>query len=352
MDGLVPAKIRLIIGFVLTLLLCSALAACGGGGGESSEGAEGRHEEGGGGDGSGDGDGDGGAGDGDGDGEDGDGGGDAPFASDGISRGVFESIPLAADESFAGLLNQMELAVRFDAANEKFVGRLRNEAEAAVCDVRVSIEIDGAQAADQPSAGSPFMLPGLRRFGRTDFEVPAPGVSFSEWTAIVETFGCASAPTGSGGGEGSDGEGGEGEHGEGEGGAEGGGEGSEGGHEGGEGEGEGSGEEGGEGGEDGDESSPDTPLTERLSGTFQNQNFDFAFDAATGAFRGTVENPTSSTICRSRTEIHLGVGAQVIELGPTIPVDLAPGDIIKIVMSAEGYALDTYSLHPESNPCQ
>ena len=113
MDGLVPAKIRLIIGFILALLLCSALAACGGGGGESSEGAEGRHEEGGGGDGSGDGDGDGGAGDGDGDGDDGDGGGDAPFASDGISRGVFESIPLAADESFAGLLNQMELAVRF-----------------------------------------------------------------------------------------------------------------------------------------------------------------------------------------------------------------------------------------------
>ena len=192
-------------------------------------------------------------------------------------------------------------------------------------------------------------MPGM---GTADIELPAPGASFSEWTAIVETFGCASAPTGSGNGEGSGGEGAEGEHGEGEGGDEGGGEGSEGGHEGGEGEGAGNGEEGGEGGEDGDESSPDTPLTEGLSGTFQNQNFDFAFDATTGAFRGTVENPTDSTICRSRTEIHLGVDAQVIELGPTIPVDLVPGEIIKIVMSAEGFAEGTYSLHPESSPCE
>ena len=28
-----------------------------------------------------------------------------------------------------------------------------------------------------------------------------------------------------------------------------------------------------------------------------------------------------------------------------------PGGILKIVMSAEGYALDSYSLHPESSHC-
>ena len=165
-----------------------------------------------------------GSGDGDGDGDSGeDGDGGAQFASDGVSRGVFESISLTTDESFAGLLNQMEIAVRFDAANGRFIGSLRNEAQAAVCAVRVSIQLDGAQTLNQTSADSPFALPGLRRFGRTDFEFPAPGASFSEWTAIVETLGCTSAPT--------------------------------------------------------------------------------------GAFRGPVENPTSSTICQSRTEIHLGVGA-------------------------------------------
>ena len=285
------------------MALCTVLAACGGGVREEEQeehGPEGSGEP----------------------------GSDVPFVSDGISRGIFESIPLADDESFAGLLNDTEVAVRFDAEGEKFIGRLRNEAPVAVCDVSASVTLDGFQTVNQTASGDPFGLAGLSRFGRASFEFPQSGVTFTDWSIEVETFGCTSAPDGSG-------EGGEG------------GEGSEGNHE------EG-GDEGGDegGGEDEDEASPPIPLTEGFSGVFQNQKFAFAFDTSTGAFRGTVENPTSETICESRTEIHLGVGDEVIELGPTIPVDLSPAEIIKIVMSADGYALDTYSLHPESSPCQ
>ena len=79
--------------------------------------------------------------------------------------------------------------------------------------------------------------------------------------------------------------------------------------------------------------------------------FRFAFNTATGAIRGTVENLSEDLVCESRTEVHLRVGDEVIELGPTMPVDLAPGEVIKLVMWAKGYAPDTGTLHPESSPC-
>ncbi|MDE2889965.1 MAG: hypothetical protein OXR72_17320 [Gemmatimonadota bacterium] len=246
------------------------------------------------------------------------------FVSDGNSHGVFKSIQLAKEESFSGLLKDTEVAILFDPVNRKFVGRLRNEAAAAVCDVRASVLLDGAVTVNTTTSGVPYNLAGLTRDGRASFEFQVSDASFNAWSFQVETFGCSSAPSGtkSRSGEGS------GEHGD---------------------SGEGSGE-GGSG--EGSEGSPPIPITEPYSGTFQNQNFEFAYDAANRAFRGTVENPTGLTICQSRTEIHASAGNRVIELGPTIPVDLAPGDIIKIVMSAPGHALDTYVLHPESSPCQ
>ncbi|PON17422.1 hypothetical protein C2W62_13275 [Candidatus Entotheonella serta] len=219
----------------------------------------------------------------------------------------------------------------FDDVNETFLGRVRNEAPEAVCDVRVAVILDDSQLINTTLSGNPLQIDGLLSRGRHDFEFPVLGMLFSEWAVMIETFTCDSAPTGT-----EDGEGPEGPEGRSEG-PEGGSEGPEGGRE--------------CGGESSDESSPPIPLTDSFSGVFQNQNFTFAFDVSTGAFRGTVENPTDDFICQSRTEIHLGVGAQVIELGPTIPVNLAPGEILNVVMAANGFAPDTYSLHPESSPC-
>ena len=313
----IRSKFRPTIGFIVLIPFCLALAACGGGGSEEGRGEERFGHEGPGGD------------------EGGDGG--VAFESDGASHGVFESVPLAPDESFAGLLGDTEVAVRFDAAERTFTGRLRNEAEAAVCDVSAAVVLDGAVRVDRTPSGDAFLLDGLTRYGCAEFEFPvAEGASFDEWVVAVETTGCSNAPAGTGGGEESgEGNEGSGEHGEGEC------EGDEGGEEG--------SEEGGE--ESGDEASPPIPLTEAYSGMIGNQTFFFAYDASTGAFRGTVENTSESVVCESRTEMHLGVGTDVIELGPTIPVDLTPGDVARIVMSAGGYALDTYTLHPESSPC-
>ena len=72
-----------------------------------------------------------------------------------------------------------------------------------------------------------------------------------------------------------------------------------------------------------------------------------SYDAATNSFTGTVENTTSATLTQVRVEIHLSNG---IELGPTTPVDLAPGEQIPIALMAEGPAFDTWTAHPEVGP--
>lgn len=297
-------------------------------------------------------------------------GGNEPFVSTGMSRGAHQSISLAPDETFAGLLYDIEVAVYYNPVLESFVGRIRNEATEAVCDVRVIVTLDGYRSVNASFSGQPFVLDGLAQFGGTEFEFPAPGETFSTWTVGAETATCSSAPGpvagggeggegGEGSGSGEGGEGGEGsgsgEHG-GSGGGEGsgehggsGGEGSGGGEHGGSGEGSGEGPEGGS--ESGDEASPPIPINQPFSGTFGSQRFSFAYDAIGGAFRGAVENPTAAFVCESRTEIHLGSGGRVVELGPTMPVNVPPGGALKVVMSAQGYVLDMYTLHPESTPC-
>ena len=90
-----------------------------------------------------------------------------------------------------------------------------------------------------------------------------------------------------------------------------------------------------------------------MSGTFGSAEYSFRFDMADIAFRGTVHNPTARPICQPRTEIHIGIGGtSVIELGPTIPAALSPGETVKVVMTAPDYMPDTYAVHPESSQCQ
>ena len=281
-------------------------------------------------------------------GEDGEKGDDQSvgFVSSGLSIGTSRSIVLDDDESFAGLLGETEIALYYDPNSDIFSGRLRNEANQPICDIQVTITADG-NVANLNSSGSSFQLDGLLSMDRADLEVPFEK-RFDSWEVSINAYTCDTWPSGQGG-EGSESGEGSGEHG-------GGGEGGEGGGEhGGGGEGN-EGNEGGEGGEgggeSGDESSPATPITETIVGTYGSQDYSFEYDSLDGVFRGTVENVGDATVCMSRTEIHLGTGDTVIELGPTIPVDLESGDSIRIVMSTDGgYVLDTYTLHPESSPC-
>ncbi len=75
------------------------------------------------------------------------------------------------------------------------------------------------------------------------------------------------------------------------------------------------------------------------------------YDAATNSFKGTVKNTTDAILPQVRVEIHLSKGdATTAELGPTTPIDLAPGEQIPIVLMAEGPPFDMWTAHPEVGP--
>ena len=69
-----------------------------------------------------------------------------------------------------------------------------------------------------------------------------------------------------------------------------------------------------------------------------------SFDAESNSFKGTVENTTNKVLDRVRVEVHLSNG---IELGPTTPVDLKPGEKITVELKTTEKAFETWSTHAE-----
>lgn len=70
-----------------------------------------------------------------------------------------------------------------------------------------------------------------------------------------------------------------------------------------------------------------------------------AYGGKTNAFVGTVENTTNQTLSRVRVEVHLSNG---IELGPTTPTNLAPGQKVNVELNAVGQEFNKWSAHPEA----
>ena len=68
------------------------------------------------------------------------------------------------------------------------------------------------------------------------------------------------------------------------------------------------------------------------------------YDAASNAFQGTVENTTNNTLGRVRIEVHLSNGT---ELGPTTPVDLAPGQVIDVNLPSTQASFTGWIAHAE-----
>ena len=138
----------------------------------------------------------------------------------------------------------------------------------------------------------------------------------------------------------------EGEHnGGGESARERGGEHREGGESGGEhsGEGESNGEHG-DGGESGEESGTQLGLGDTYDAVRGGARLIIAYDRGRNAFVGTVRNVTNGVLELVRVEVHLSNG---IELGPTTPVDLAPGQVADVVLEASEQPFESWSAHPE-----
>ena len=102
--------------------------------------------------------------------------------------------------------------------------------------------------------------------------------------------------------------------------------------------------EGGESGEEGEESGTQYKLNETFDQVRAGARLVLTYDSTSNAFTGTVENTTNATLSRVRVEVHLSNG---IELGPTTPVDLAPGQVHDIELPASSQPFQSWSAHPE-----
>lgn len=98
---------------------------------------------------------------------------------------------------------------------------------------------------------------------------------------------------------------------------------------------------------DSEESTVQLSLSDTYDNVRNGAHLIMSYDAATNAFEGTVKNTTSTILSQVRVEVHLSNG---VELGPTSPVDLAPGEQIPIVLIAEGPTFDRWTAHPEVGP--
>ncbi len=108
---------------------------------------------------------------------------------------------------------------------------------------------------------------------------------------------------------------------------------------------EGGGESGSEGSGGGEEASANMLAPD---GTFDmvrgGARLVMSYDAASNSFKGTVENTTTNTLRQVRIEVHLSNG---VELGPTTPIDMAPGEVRTVDMAATAAPFTGWTPHAE-----
>jgi hypothetical protein len=69
-----------------------------------------------------------------------------------------------------------------------------------------------------------------------------------------------------------------------------------------------------------------------------------SYDAQSNSFKGFVENTTEDTLEQVRVEVHLSNG---VELGPTTPTDLDPGERIEVSLTVTNEDFNGWTAHPE-----
>ena len=238
---------------------------------------------------------------------------------------------VALDQTWEGNLGGLAVFARYDAATRSVESTVRNTLPQVLCYVQSEphLKSGGATVGELGPDVLGHLSPGQSAVSSVsvDSEPGLAGVSFDGYVIHLEVFDCAgTGPVPHTGGEGSEGAGGEG-HGPG---GEGGAAGAEGG-----GEGSGGGEEG-----SGAMLAPDQTFDMVRAGARLIMNY----DPASNSFNGTVQNTTNGVLTRVRVEIHLSNGT---ELGPTVPVDLAPGEIYSISLDSTTAPFSGWVPHAE-----
>jgi hypothetical protein len=86
-----------------------------------------------------------------------------------------------------------------------------------------------------------------------------------------------------------------------------------------------------------EESSTELALNERYDRVRNGVRLILAYDMQSNSFISTVENTTEGTLKQVRVEVHLSNG---VELGPTTPTDLNPGESADVTLTATSNSFD------------
>lgn len=96
--------------------------------------------------------------------------------------------------------------------------------------------------------------------------------------------------------------------------------------------------------ESGEEPGQQYTLTETFDRERAGAHLVLSYDTSLDAFTGSIANTTTTTLSQVRVEVHLSNG---VELGPTTPIDLGPGQSAPVSLAANGQSFSTWGAHPE-----
>lgn len=247
-------------------------------------------------------------------------------------------IPL--DQTWNGVLGGLAISASYDAATQSANAIVENTTSQTLCYVQAEPHLKlGTQTVGELGPDVLGNLnPGQQATSSVSVssEPSLAGVTFDGYVVHMEVFDCAGPgpqphSTGQGSEGSNEGAGGEG-HGPG---------------------GEGSGSEG-PGGESGSESSGSGSEEGSGANLAPDETFDAVrsgarlilnYDPASNAFTGTVENTTGNVLNRVRIEVHLSNGT---ELGPTTPVDMAPGEVLAVNLPSTAAPFTGWIAHAEA----
>ena len=235
------------------------------------------------------------------------------------------------DQTWNGVLGGLAISASYDAATQTVHSTVQNTTSQTLCYVQAEPHLkSGSQTVGELGPDQLGNLnPGQQATSSISVssEPNLAGVSFDGYVVHMEVFDCGGpGPVPHAGGQGGEGSGAEGAGGEGHGPG-----------------GEGSGSESGaSGGEEG--SAAQLALDDTFDAVRGGARLVLNYDARSNAFIGTVENTTGNSLNRVRIEVHLSNG---VELGPTAPVDLAPGEVLGVNLPATQASFTGWVAHAE-----
>jgi len=251
-----------------------------------------------------------------------------------LNEAAMSSPIIPLDQTWQGTLGPLAIDARYDAATQSVISTVQNTTSQKVCYVQAEPHLKSGTT----TVGElgPDKLGDLNpgQTATTNVSVASEpaltGVAFDGYVVHMEVFDCAGPgpqphPLGQGGEGGAEGAGGEGH-----------GPGGEGGNEGSSGEGAAGGEEG--------SAANQLALDETFDMVRSGARLIMNYDANTNSFKGTVENTTNGVLTRVRIEIHLSNGT---ELGPTTPIDMAPGQKVAVELPSTAAPFTGWVAHAE-----